>query len=397
MPALRMIYNNEKGFVLPLGLMFLAIIAILGTTAVIVTTTDLKIGTNYKLSEQAFYAAEAGVEEARARLSDIGQIGTPGKDWRRFIGDAASATSIFGYDNTDADHNLSASLQSNLNYTVMIRHKTETDIDIDLNTDGDKDDVVLWGDADGDYDYEENLTDGESIEIITSQGTNGGANKIVTIEARYEPAFFDPPAALYVNGNLAKNGAAGFAKGACPACSPACTAIPDVVTTVNAGACPPKNCEASDWPAGTSTPSNLVDDETDIYPADAVISQLSTKAENTIAPGSYTNPLGWGSAGSYEITYCNGDLTINGLTGYGILVIDGDFEAKGNIGWEGIIIVSGTVTLSGGGNLAITGALISDSVTEINGSVEVQYDCNVINDLDDTFSNYAVYGWKDFQ
>jgi len=30
----NLIYINEKGFVLPVGLMFLAIIAILGTTAV---------------------------------------------------------------------------------------------------------------------------------------------------------------------------------------------------------------------------------------------------------------------------------------------------------------------------------------------------------------------------
>ncbi len=381
-------FGNEKGAVLPIGLIFLAIIAILGTTAVIVTTTDLKIGSNYKSSVKAFYAAEAGIEEARARLGDIGQTGTPDKDWRRFIGDTASATSIFGYDYTDSDHNLSASLQSNLDYTVMIRHKTDA-----------TDNILYWGDTDGDYDYEENLTDGEPIEIITSQGTDSGSNKTITIEVRFEPAFFDPPAALYVNGNLSKSGAAGYAKGTCPTCSPACASVPDVVTTVNAGSCPPpaaKTCEASDWPAGTSTPASLVNDETDIYPVDTVISQLSSNADNTVTPGSYTNPSDWGSVESNEITYCNGDLTINGLTGYGILVIDGDFTAKGNIGWEGIIIVSGAIILSGGGNLAITGALISDFITEINGSVEIQYDCNVINDLDDTFSNYAVYAWKDF-
>ena len=394
MSDMRLIYGNEKGMVLPLGLMFLAIIAILGTTAVVVTTTDLKIGSNYRASEQAFCAAEAGTEEARARLGDIGQTGIPDKDWRRFIGDAASAASIFRYDNTNSNHNLSASLQSNLDYTVMIRHKTEADIDNDLNSDGDQNDVILWGDSDGDYAYEVNLTTGEPIEIITSQGTDSGANKIVTIETRYELPFFDPPAALYVNGNLDKHGTAGYAKGNCPGCTP----MPDIVTTTNASS--PE--EASDWPthpsgSTLSTPPWTVDDETDIYPVATVISQLSSKAENTIELDSYNNPTGWGSAGSPKISYRDGDVTINGLTGYGILVIDGNFTAKGNIGWEGIIIVSGTVTLSGGGNLAITGALISDSVTEINGSVEIQYDCNVINNLDDTFSKYAVYGWKDFQ
>jgi hypothetical protein len=94
MSAMRLIYGNEKGMVLPLGLMFLAIIAILGTTAVIVTTTDLKIGSNYRASEQAFYVAEAGISEAMHRLnlnsSDTNFIGeapgiTPTAGWGRYI------------------------------------------------------------------------------------------------------------------------------------------------------------------------------------------------------------------------------------------------------------------------------------------------------------------------
>jgi len=64
----NLIYNNEKGFVLPAGLMFLAIISILGATAVIVTTTDLKIGGNYKTNVQAFYNAEAGLAIVETEL-----------------------------------------------------------------------------------------------------------------------------------------------------------------------------------------------------------------------------------------------------------------------------------------------------------------------------------------
>ena len=64
----NLIYINEKGFVLPVGLMFLAIISILGATAITITTTDLKIGSNYKSSVQAFYLAEAGVNHAQGFL-----------------------------------------------------------------------------------------------------------------------------------------------------------------------------------------------------------------------------------------------------------------------------------------------------------------------------------------
>ncbi|MDY6952928.1 MAG: pilus assembly PilX N-terminal domain-containing protein, partial [Thermodesulfobacteriota bacterium] len=59
--------GNEKGMVLIIALIFTCMLAMLGTTAVMTTTTDVKIGTNYRDNEQAFYAAQAGIEEATAR------------------------------------------------------------------------------------------------------------------------------------------------------------------------------------------------------------------------------------------------------------------------------------------------------------------------------------------
>ena len=73
----NLIHKNEKGFVFPVGLMFLAIIALLGTMAVVVTTTDLKIGNNYKQSVQAFYAAEAGIEDGLNKMRQAFQSLTP--------------------------------------------------------------------------------------------------------------------------------------------------------------------------------------------------------------------------------------------------------------------------------------------------------------------------------
>ena len=70
MPDIKITLNNEKGFVLPLGLIFMAIIAIMGTSAIIVTTTDLKVGSNYNSNIQAFYDAEAGVQYTIAKIED---------------------------------------------------------------------------------------------------------------------------------------------------------------------------------------------------------------------------------------------------------------------------------------------------------------------------------------
>ncbi|MDD5451651.1 MAG: pilus assembly PilX N-terminal domain-containing protein [Desulfovibrionales bacterium] len=56
--------RDERGIVLITALLFLMVLTILGTTAIVISSTDIKIGGNYKLSKQAFYDAEAGIQYA---------------------------------------------------------------------------------------------------------------------------------------------------------------------------------------------------------------------------------------------------------------------------------------------------------------------------------------------
>jgi len=53
---------------LVISLMFLAILGMLGTTAYVMTSTDLKIGRNYQTSAEAFFDADAGVNFAEAQI-----------------------------------------------------------------------------------------------------------------------------------------------------------------------------------------------------------------------------------------------------------------------------------------------------------------------------------------
>jgi hypothetical protein len=73
---IRNMASNENGAALIIGLMFVAILGLVGTTAVIMTTTDMKIGGNYKTSVQASNVAEAGINEALYRLSLFDDGGT---------------------------------------------------------------------------------------------------------------------------------------------------------------------------------------------------------------------------------------------------------------------------------------------------------------------------------
>lgn len=64
--------GDEKGMVLVVGLLLVSFLLLLGTTAVMTSTTDMKINSNYRSGAQAFYIAEAGIERARAQLLNLG-------------------------------------------------------------------------------------------------------------------------------------------------------------------------------------------------------------------------------------------------------------------------------------------------------------------------------------
>ena len=68
--------GDEKGMVLVVGLLLVSVLSLLGTTAVMTSTTDMKINSNYNSNAQAFYIAEAGIERARAQLLTLTLGGT---------------------------------------------------------------------------------------------------------------------------------------------------------------------------------------------------------------------------------------------------------------------------------------------------------------------------------
>jgi len=121
------------------------------------------------------------------RLPTLTQTGTATPTWRAFIGNAASAAGLFGYDATDSEHTIGSSTQSTLSYTIQLRHKTEGDHGSDLDGDSDTADIIYWGDADGDGVFEQNTTSGKPIEVITSVGKAGEATDRITVEVYRGP------------------------------------------------------------------------------------------------------------------------------------------------------------------------------------------------------------------
>jgi len=63
--------GNEKGAVLVIALMLLAVLTVLGVAALNTTTTEIRISGNEKVYKQAFYSAEAGIAYAVERGVDF--------------------------------------------------------------------------------------------------------------------------------------------------------------------------------------------------------------------------------------------------------------------------------------------------------------------------------------
>jgi len=60
--------NNEEGFVLVLCLIVIAVLSLVGGSALMISATNQQIVMNYKKQTQAFNVSEAGLQFGLARL-----------------------------------------------------------------------------------------------------------------------------------------------------------------------------------------------------------------------------------------------------------------------------------------------------------------------------------------
>jgi hypothetical protein len=65
------LYDNEKGVILSVALMVLAILTLAGSAAIVTTRTDLKLAGNWNAHTRTFYAAEAGLEKGIGDLKAL--------------------------------------------------------------------------------------------------------------------------------------------------------------------------------------------------------------------------------------------------------------------------------------------------------------------------------------
>jgi Tfp pilus assembly protein PilX len=375
--------GGERGAVLIAGLLVILVLTVLTMAAMMSTGTELKIAANDRSAKQAFYVAEAGLEDARSRLQ-VGASASPIYDnqptnanWMAFIGTAPEATSK-GYSG-NSNQALYATLSSSLDYIVTIKHK--------LNSSG----IVLkWGDSNYDGNAEENTTTGTPIYVITSEGhTATGAIKPVQIEAAQVPPI-TAPAALYTREVTTIQGTSTNVLGmdGCGTCN-----VPGIITmaTVNQNGHPSITGQ---------NPAAIVEHSSMDIDVQEMINQYKRKANYSYNVNSATlTGMHWGnptpggtqqcatSCNEHNVVYFNTNSTYVKLAGQssgcGMLLVEGDLQVHGGFQWYGVILVTGSIIFTGGGGKNVTGAVLvgaNASADLVGGDANIVYCSKAVND-----------------
>ena len=156
----------REGAVLIAGLLVIVLLTILGLAGMMSTGTELRISANDRSAKEVFYAAEAGVEDARSRLQTsasafpIYDSQPNNTDWAAFVGTEQRAQEK-GYDSGNSSHYRYDKINTtNLDYVVTIHHK--------LNS---SNQILKWGDSNNDGKAEENTAIGNNILSLLPRDT----------------------------------------------------------------------------------------------------------------------------------------------------------------------------------------------------------------------------------
>jgi hypothetical protein len=329
---------------------------LLGTTAYLLSSTDIKIGGNFKNQQMALQVAMAGAEQARQalRLENLSSSDTASLSDELNSATRKGANGVLnGYSTTTDDQSIASGTLNGVSYSSFLTNDS----------------------ADG----TSNTTDANGKVMITSLATGPGTSKalVQTIVGLY--SLPPSPATVYSQDNVTLSGTAISISGV-NACDPSSSLAP--IYTVD-----PATTTQNGIPVLTGTPPTPQHGTTSI--------DLPTYAEALKASANTTltsdeSGATYGSSSNYVTVYsdataqADGELRLNNVTGYGILVVKGNLQLAGNLNWTGIILVTGVITSSGGGSNSknIMGQVYAGSSalgdSTISGSVTIGYDsCKV--------------------
>jgi hypothetical protein len=374
-------HKNEHGVALVISLMFLAILGMLGTTAYVMTSTDLKIGRNYKQHSQTFYNANGGVQYVIATIENDLKNGTTVAN-----GTTNILPTTIGPSNSTS---FTAASPSGFNLEIPL-------------------DITMVSTSPDTFSF-----------TSTSQDPNDGSKAVIDIlfrRADHDPAFDvgiisegdltisgNPTidGGIHSNGSLTQNSGGGTVIGSISAvgsatggsCGTGCTLTPGAdridVPLITAD-------EFSDWRTKAQTPPNIYCSGTctysdpgagNIYFADGDITfanNLSTSAESDVTIIATGDILVSGSS----VKNLDGNIGLAIIAGGDIL-----FNGGGGAELNATFWCNGDYTHNGSGT--VVGSIVAGGSITQNGTFNFRQDSNIDNENLPPGNECNVIAWSD--
>jgi Tfp pilus assembly protein PilX len=359
---------DEKGLVLIAVLCLLATLVLVGTTAFIVSSTDVKVGGNYKTNQTALQVAMAGAEKAREALRAANASSSDSTNFSEELFARVGANGVLnGYTSSTDDSALASSstLVSGYSYNAYLTNDSSEGAS--------------------------STTDSNSKVMITSVATGpNNAKAIVITTVQLYNFSASSPAVLYSKDNTTLNGSSinisGNDAGTCGGSNLSAVYVYSDPSTNNTHTLTQNGNPTLTGNPATQTGTTNLDLQSYV---DSLKGGASVTLTADVSAGG-NGTTSYGSSTNYVTVYsdatqqADGELRLNNVTGYGILLVKGNLQFAGNIDWHGIIIATGVVTASGGGSNSknIQGQVYSGASslgdTTVSGSVTIGYNsCDV--------------------
>jgi Tfp pilus assembly protein PilX len=388
-------------------LFVLAILSLLGLGLITTSNLETRINHNSRSAYPAYYAAEAGLEEATYRLSgtavnpiSLGLLDSPSK--------AVYLRQDSGVDPTDSSSPYYDSEYPNSNFTtvqyvptnqgsapipykwVKISLKTKRLSGQDVDNTGlttNQDAPVYFDGAQYLYDPINGINSYKTgfpvFQITSFSMTPDGATYKIRREVS-SAGFPGLPGALFLNGpnpvfdapsDLSywvvgtDLGGSGFDRPAIGVLSGAAVVtisagLPDPTHYIGSGGTTPdvQNI-GSRVPSMYTTPKGL----------EEFVDRIASHSQTIYPPGT-TQCMGadcWGTPLNPMINVFDGDCDLGANAGYGVLVVRGELHMLGSGSFNGLIFVvgQGTMTVSGPGSGGILGGVFVAKTRDLSGNV----------------------------
>ncbi|MDH3216562.1 MAG: pilus assembly PilX N-terminal domain-containing protein [Candidatus Krumholzibacteria bacterium] len=415
----RMSANGERGSILLVTLLIVFAVAVIGSTIAAISSMDLKISGNQRVTTEAFTVAEAGLAEAIHRLSlrnpTTATIGgwtgnvaisdsepyDPNWETRLYLTDPGAAPAGGGSvvtTGTIQDPNqqyFMYSQPSGTDNVLTIRHKW-----IDRDGDGvrENNEIVLYDQGNI---PPENFVSGFPVEVVTVTGRAG--NSLRSLEAEVTRRLVTPltRGALYTDRPVTLSGTSDFCGHNHDINTPPGTALMGCFAWHLVGnALPGVTSTGDDIDVGNSPDvlgSPVARDSSSANPWYGLAEMLglsTSELADILANPDHTsqdaNPMD-------GITYIQGDADINSnLTGSGLLYITGNARFNGGFEFTGLVYVEGDVRFLGGG--WILGSLVVSGDTDYGfaaGNAAVLYSLEAIQNAVSLSLPAVVLSWRE--